>query len=302
MTIPTYSSLMLPLLQMAGDGQPHRLSDAVAVIADYVGLTDAERAETLPSGRQLKLNYRVQVALRHLKKAGLLLGIERGQFIISDAGRAVLKTNPLAINRRFLMQFPAYVEFATRDSRERAIDFEGIEYTQSEQTPKELLYIIHSGLQKELADELLENILTASPTFFERVVIDLLASMGYGKGKTLGRTGDGGVDGVIQEDKLGLDLIYVQAKRWARHQTVGRPVVQAFVGSLTGKGAARGVLITTSRFSQEAVQYARSMQNHNIILIDGRALTDLMIEHNVGVMVEAAYVVKAIDRDYFEQS
>jgi restriction system protein len=304
MPIPSYTSLMLPILQMAGDSGEHRLSEAVETMADYFGLTMDDRLSLTPNGKQYKFNYRVQCAATYLRKAGLLESAGRGAFRITPQGAQVLKTNPLTINRAFLMQFPAFVDFITRAQGERAADAEPTDYLETEHTPKELMHILYVGIQKELADELLDTILASSPAFFERLVVDLLVAMGYGANranaaKTLGRTGDGGVDGYIQEDKLGLDVVYVQAKRYARQNPVGRPLVQAFIGSLIGQGASRGVMMTTSRYSKEAVEYAKSMQNHKVILIDGQQLTQLMIEHGVGVNVEETYVVKKLDRDYF---
>jgi restriction system protein len=303
--IPTYSSLLLPLLQLAGDGEPHRTGEAITVLAEYVGLSDEDRAVFTPSGKQLKFNYRVQCAKNYLIRAGLLRSEGRGLFCITDLGVKALQQSPLHIDRAFLMQYPAFAEYITREESGPDLDPDTFEYIESEHTPKELIHVIHGGLQKELADELMEAILASSPAFFEKLVVDLLLAMGYGgsrkeAAKALGRTGDGGVDGYIQEDKLGLDVIYVQAKRWGRGQVVGRPVVQAFVGSLIGVGAKRGVLMTTSRFSQEAVTYAKSMQDHTIILIDGDQLARLMIEHDVGVGVEEVYVIKKLDRDYFD--
>lgn len=305
MTIPAYTSLMLPLLQLAGDHAEHRLSEAVEALADYFGLTIDERLMLTPNGKQYRFNYRLQCAATYLRKAGLLESTGRGAFRLTSQGAQVLHTNPLAINRVFLMQFPAFVDFITRSQPERAADAEPTDYLETEHTPKELIHILYVGIQKELADEILDTILASSPAFFERLVVDLLVAMGYGANranaaKTLGRTGDGGVDGYIQEDKLGLDVVYVQAKRYARQNVVGRPLVQAFIGSLIGQGASRGVMMTTSRYSREAVDYARSMQNHKLILIDGQHLTQLMIEHNVGVNIEEMYVVKKLDRDYFE--
>jgi restriction system protein len=305
MTIPPYSNLMLPLLQLAGDGTEHRLNDAIDTLADYVGLSPEERTTLTPDGRRVKFAYRTQYALTCLRKAGLVSGTGRGVFRITAAGLKVLQANPLHINRAFLMQFPSFVDFVTRSQPERTADTESTDFLEAEHTPKELMHILYTGLQKELADDLLEYVLSASPTFFERLVVDLLVTMGYGAnranaGQKLGRTGDGGVDGVIQEDKLGLDVVYVQAKRYARQNVVGRPLVQAFIGSLIGQGASRGVMLTTSRFSKEAIEYARSMQQHKVILIDGQQLTQLMIEHNVGVSTEETYILKKIDRDYFE--
>ncbi len=303
MMIPSYSSLMLPLLQLAGDGAEHHIAHAVETLAEYVGVTEAERSELTPSGGQYKFNYRVHCANTYLKKAGLLESTGRGLFRITAQGLRILQANPLHIDRAYLMQFPAFAEFVSRAKLDPHLDSEPVDYLESEHTPKELLHIIHRGLQKELAEELLEFILSASPAFFEKLVVDLLLAMGYSRertGHTLGRTGDGGLDGYIQEDKLGLDVVYIQAKRYARANVVGRPLIQGFVGSLIGAGASRGVFITTSRFSKEARDYARSMQNHKIILMDGAQLTQLMVEHGIGVKTEALYVINRIDREYFD--
>jgi restriction system protein len=305
MPIPTYTSLLLPLLQLAGDGAEHRSADAVTLLADYIGLTDAERSEPTPNGRQSRFAHRVHYARAMLKRAGLLATCQHGVFRITPLGLRVLADAPLHIDRAFLMQFPQFADYATRMQPERSADAEPTDYDSQEQTPRELIHILYNGLQKELTDELLEAVVASSPAFFERLVIDLLLAMGYGgsrkeAGRRLGRTGDGGLDGVIQEDKLGLDMIYVQAKRWALNSTVGRPVVQAFLGSLLGVGAARGVLLTTARFSSEAVEYAARMQQHTVILVDGARLAGLMLEHNVGVSVEATYTLKRLDTAYFD--
>lgn len=305
MTIPPYSSLMLPLLQLAGDGAEHKLVEATETLADYIGLSVDERAALTPDGRRLKFHYRVQYALTCLRKAGLLAAAGRGAFKLTATGAKVLQSSPLHIDRAFLMQFPSFVDFVTRSQPERAADAEPTDWQEAEHTPRELMHILYTGLQKELADDLLDYVMSASPAFFERLVLDLLVAMGYGSNraqasKALGRTGDGGVDGVIQEDKLGLDVVYVQAKRYARQNVVGRPLVQAFIGSLIGQGATRGVMLTTSRYSKDAIEYARSMQQHKVILIDGAQLTQLMIEHNVGVSLEETYTLKKLDRDYFE--
>ncbi|MBC8098671.1 MAG: restriction endonuclease [Armatimonadetes bacterium] len=303
--IPPYTSLMLPLLQLCADGAEHRLSQLTEALADYLGLTEAERAILTPSGKQLKFTYRAYYAATSLRKAGLLANTRRGTLHLTALGARVLASAPLTIDRAFLMQFPAYVEFATRAAPEPSVDGEPTDYLASDHTPKELMHILYTGLHKELADDLLETVLASSPAFFERLVIDLLVAMGYGgkranAARQLGRSGDGGVDGVIQEDKLGLSVVYIQAKRYARQNVVGRPLVQAFIGSLIGQGAQRGVLLTTSRFSKEAVDYARAMQQHTVILIDGAQLTQLMIEHNVGVQPEETYTLKKLDRGYFD--
>lgn len=295
--IPAYHHLMLPILQLTGDGHAHKLADMIAILSDYLGLDAAQRAELSANGTQLKFNHRVQYAAATLRKAGFIQTITRGTYRITAQGLQVLATQPLHIDRAFLMQFPMFAEAV---ARERQLDLETTDLIEQEHTPKELIHILYTGLEKELADDLIDTILSASPGFFEKLVVDLLVAMGYGRGGRLGRSGDGGVDGVVQEDKLGLDVVYVQAKRYQRTQVVGRPAVQSFIGSLIGQGAQRGVMITTSRFSKEAIDYARSMQNHKVILIDGPKLTALMLEHRVGVTLEAAYLLHKIDRDYFE--
>lgn len=305
MTIPAYTSLLLPILQTTGDGAAYRLTDIAATLADYFGLTAEERAALTPNGKQLKFNHRVQYAVTHLRKAGFLTSPARGVVQITRLGVSVLETKPLYIDYAFLMQFQSFIDFVTRTHPERTEDAEPLEYVEPERTPAELMHILHLGVQKELADEVLGAIMAASPAFFEQLVIDLLVAMGYGdKGhvQRLGRSGDGGVDGVLQADKLGLDVVYVQAKRFARQHPVGRPLVQAFIGSLIGQGAQRGVMLTTSRYTQDAIDYARSMQQHKIILIDGEQLPQLMIEHNVGVQVEATYTLKRLNRDYFHEA
>lgn len=306
MGIPAYSDLMLPLLQFAGDGREHHISEAFDPIADYLGLSYEERNELLPNANQSIFNYRVHWANTYLKKAGLLRSVSRGVFQITERGVKVLEMNPPAIDRNFLLKYPEFAEFATPSSRSSKGEIVSEPaYSDSEQTPKELIHSVYQGLREELAEDLLEIILASSPAFFEKLVVDLLLAMGYGgslenAGKTIGRSGDGGLDGYIQEDKLGLDTIYIQAKRWATDHVVGRPALQAFVGSLIGAGATKGVFITTSRFSKEASEYARTMQNLKVILLDGQQLTQLMIEHDVGVGIEATYIVKKVDRDYFE--
>jgi restriction system protein len=224
----------------------------------------------------------------------------RAVFRITRRGRKLLETKPEAITIRLLMQFPEFKAFRT--SRGPARDSGAEPDHDAEQTPREVLDSCYQTLRQALAEELLANVRARPPGFFEQLVVDLLVSMGYGgsrtdAGKAMGRTGDEGVDGVIKEDKLGLDAVYVQAKRWV--DTVGRPVVQSFAGSLMGLKARKGVLITTSSFSREARDYADSIQERNIVLIDGEQLAQLMIDHDIGVSEVDRYVVKQVDNDYF---
>lgn len=300
MPVPTFDMLMLPLLRLAADGQEHSTREAVQLLADFLHLTQAEREELLPSGRRRRFDDRVGWARAYLRKARLLETTGRGSFRITRRGLQVLRDDPDRIDTDYLKRFPEFEAFLMESRLRRSGDYELL----SQQTPRILMETSHENLRIDLAEDLLDYVLSSSPAFFERLVIDLLTAMGYGgpsaAGYTLGRSGDGGVDGYVQEDKLGLDKIYVQAKRWARNSVVGRPAIQAFVGSLMGLSAARGVFITTSRFSREALEYATSIQHVKIILVDGKQLTQLMIDHDVGVSVERTYVIKSIDTDYFD--
>lgn len=297
MAVPGFQRLMLPLLAIAGDGHEHSLSEAIETLSQHFELSDRDRNELLPSGKQPKFDNRVSWARTYLKKAGLLVYTGRGKFQITDLGLEVLADNPPEINIRFLEQFPEFVEFRSL----RKQDDGQIEEEEPDQTPEEVLESSYQGLRDELARDLLERILECSPRFFESLVVDLLVAMGYGgsrkdAGEAVGRSGDGGVDGIIKEDKLGLDVVYVQAKRW--EGSVGRPTAQAFAGSLEGFRARKGVLITTSRFSQDAKDYVQRIEK-KIVLIDGEQLAQLMIDYGLGVSEVATYAVKRIDIDYF---
>lgn len=297
MPVPDYQSLMLPLLKLIRDKQEHMFSDAIDTLAREFHLTEAERKEILPSGIQAKFDNRVGWARTYLKKAGLLESVGRGKFRITERGIQVLDSNPASINVKFLRQFPEFLEFqksARPENKDEKDD-------EPNQTPEENLETSYQNLRRELAQELLDRIKSLSPKFFEKLVVDLLVAMGYGgsrkdAGQAVGQSGDGGIDGIIKEDKLGLDVVYIQAKRW--ESTVGRPVVQAFAGSLEGQRARKGVLITTSQFSQDAKEYVNRIEK-KIVLVDGEQLAQLMIEHGIGVTEIANYIVKKIDLDYF---
>ena len=299
MTIPDYQSIMLPLLSFAGDQQEHSLRETIDTLGDEFSLNESERHELLPSGRQATFDNRVGWARTYLKKAGLVESTRHGYYQITDRGIKVLTDKPDAINAKFLKQFPEFREFQN-DSRKTdstdASDQEG-----SKQTPEEVLEQAVQQLNNNLAIELVQTIKESSPAFFETLVIDLLVAMGYGgtrkdAGQTIGRSGDGGIDGIIKEDRLGLDVIYVQAKRW--ENSVARPEIQKFAGALQGMRAKKGVFITTSSFSSGARDYVSRIDS-KIILIDGHQLAAFMIEHDVGVSPAASYIVKRIDIDYF---
>jgi restriction system protein len=300
--IPDFQSVFLPFLKFHGDGKPHTTNEAEEYLANFFHLTDTERQELLPSGKQARFRNRVAWTASHLKQARLVEPVSRGVYQITDRGQEVLRENPLKLNLPYLMRFPEFQEFRMRRSvPEEETKAEQTREEHSTQTPEELLEGTYQALRNILARELLEKIKASSPFFFEQVVIDLLVAMGYGGSRieaaSLTKRGsDDGIDGIIKEDKLGLDTIYVQAKRW--DGVVGRPVVQAFSGSLDGVRARKGVLLTTSRFSSDALDYVARIEK-KIVLIDGEKLADLMIEHNVGVSEAQRYVIKKVDADYF---
>lgn len=298
MAIPDYQSMMLPLLKFASDGQDHSLRDTIEALADHFRLNEEERKELLPSGRQPVFDNRVSWARTYLTKAGLLAKTRRGYYRITPRGEQVLREQPQKINNAYLKRFPEFVEF---QSRARSEESESVEDNNETVTPEEAIESAYQKLRQELAAELLNLIKERPPEFFERLVIDLLVSMGYGgsrkdAGQAIGRSGDDGIDGIIKEDRLGLDIIYVQAKRW--EHVVGRPEIQKFAGALQGQRAKKGIFITTSTFTQEAREYAERIES-KIVLMDGQTLAQLMIDHNVGVAVAATYVLKRVDSDYF---
>ncbi len=303
MAVPKYQEVMLPLLDYASNQKINSIRTAIDELAEYFQLSQQERSELLDSGRQAIFDNRVHWAKTYLVKAKLLESAGRGYFRITNRGIEVLASNPPKINSKFLKQFDEFVDFKEGNRSPNNTRVQDDIEEENEQTPEEQIDSLYRKLRKTLSDELLETVLSVSPRFFERLVVDLLLAMGYGSsldsGEHLGQSNDGGVDGVIREDKLGLDTIYIQAKRYALDNGVGRPAIQNFVGSLMGFGATKGVFITTSYFSQHAVDYANAMNNMKIILIDGQQLATLMIEHNVGISVQKLYEIKQIDENYF---
>lgn len=288
---------MLPLLDLARDQEDHRLIDAVDLLADRLRLTDDERRKRSSEGQQTRFYHSVFLARKHLTKSGLLEDPVRGQFRITELGRRVLESGPSQLDRAYLRQIEESGIATVREPT--SLDPEPNTAT----TPEEALQDAYETLRNSLADELLGQVKQASPAFFELLVVDVLVRMGYGgsrkdAGEAIGQSGDEGIDGIIKEDRLGLDIIYIQAKRWS--STVGRPEVQRFAGALQGKRARKGVFITTSSFSREAVQFANSIET-KVILVDGRQLAALMIDHGVGVRTDASYELKRIDSDYFPE-
>jgi restriction system protein len=308
MAIPDYQSVMLPLLRFAGEKNDETSTgEAVEVLAKEFGLTDEDLKEMLPSGIQSTFVNRVGWASTYMKKAGLLEATRRGYYRITPRGQELLKKQPKAINVKLLKQYPEFLEFqqlkGTRSGDRESSSHTTLDVTTA--TPSEALEAAYENLRDELADELLARIKKSSPSFFERVIVELLVKMGYGgsradAGKAIGKTGDGGIDGIIKEDKLGLDIVYIQAKRW-ENNPVGRPDVMQFAGALQAQKANKGIFITTSRFTDDARSYV-SQIGSKIVLIDGEQLTSLMIEHDVGVSTVSMYPVKKIDTDYFDES
>jgi len=305
MAIPDYQTLMLPVLKMASDQKEHKFSQVVDELAVEFSLTQEERSELLPSGSQAVFNNRVGWARSYLKQAGLLTSPKRGFFRITEDGQKLLRSNPPKIDSSVLEQFPAFIEFKNRrkDKSENDGTSEEMPEQVETQTPEDSLASAYSKLRNSLESEILSSIKEASPSFFERLVVDLLVKMGYGgnrkdAGKALGKSGDGGIDGIINEDRLGLDVIYIQAKRW--EGTVGRPEIQKFAGALQGQRAKKGVFITTSSFTNDAKEYV-SRIDVKIILIDGEMLSSLMVDNNVGVSTIGQYEVKKLDSDYFDE-
>jgi restriction system protein len=308
MAVPDYQSLMLPLLRFAGEKKDETTTgEAVEVLAKELGLTDEDRKEMLPSGISSTFVNRVGWASTYMKKAGLLEATRRGYFRITSRGQELLKKKPKTINVKVLKEYPEFIEFqqlkGTRSGGKGITP--GSPTDISTATPSEALEAAYENLRDELASELLTRLKKCSPSFFERAVVELLVKMGYGgsrsdAGKAIGKSGDGGIDGIIKEDRLGLDVVYIQAKRWDSNP-VGRPDVMQFAGALQAQKANKGIFITTSRFTDDARNYI-SQIGSKIVLIDGEQLTNLMIENDVGVSTVSLYPVKKIDADYFDES
>ncbi|MBU0704119.1 MAG: restriction endonuclease [Chloroflexi bacterium] len=302
MAIPDYQSIMLPLVKFIGDGKEYSLREAIEALTDEFELDDEERKLLLPSGQQATFDNRVGWARTYMKKAGLLKTTRRGYFQITERGQNVLKQNPPEINTAYLKQFSEFVEF--QRPKPRGVKESEIQEISETQTPEEEIEAAYQTIRQGLVTELLQTIKDHSPAFFERLVIDLLVKMGYGgtrkdAGEAIGRSGDGSIDGIIKEDRLGLDIVYVQAKRWD-DATVGRPEIQKFAGALQGQRARKGIFITTSTLSEAAKEYVSRIDT-KIVLIDGETLAQLMIDYNIGVAPIASYELKRVDSDYFTE-
>lgn len=311
MSVPDFQSIMLPLLAFAADKREHSIHEACDRLAEHFKLTDQERNETYSAkNKSRRFDDRVSWARTYLKQSGLIYDTRRKYFQITERGLSVLAEKPQRLDMKFLERFPEYLDFKNRtretpsnEKPNRANPTVTVSESDATQTPKETIESSIRSLNSALAQELLDTIKKQSPTFFERLVVELLVKMGYGgsindAGQVVGRSGDEGIDGVIKEDRLGLDIIYIQAKRW--DNVVRRPDIQQFAGALAGQRANKGIFITTSTFTNEARSYVAGIQS-KIVLIDGVQLAQLMIENNVGVATESVYEVKRIDSDYFAE-
>lgn len=309
MAVPEFNEIKAPAMRFFADGKPHRVSEVYDVLAKHFNLTEQDLNEVLPSGTQRRWHNRANWACYDLFRAGLLERPKRGLYVITETGRKVAEQKPKLIDRDFLMQFPQFVEFAQASGPKKEVKDDTVKTDQEtdsvtkSKTPEELIGSAYEELHSTLRNEVLDLVKKMDPFLFEHLVIDLLVAMGYGgsreeAARVTKQSGDEGIDGVINEDRLGLDVIYVQAKRW--QETVGRKEIQSFVGALAGKKAQKGVFITTSGFKSTATEYAKDV-HQKVILIDGERLADLMIEHNIGVSPFHSYEIKHIDSDYFDQ-
>lgn len=300
MPVPDYQTFMLPLLKCVAIA-PKSFKIVCDDLAQAFNLTDADKAEMIPSGLATYIS-RIGWAKSYLKQAGLIESPSKGVIKVTQQGKKVLENPPTKIDGKFLLQFPEFVAFKNKTKSKTLVS--PMAPTLSLETPEETLQRIWLEVNDKLATDILDTVKQMPPAFFERLVVDLMLAMGYGgsredAGKTVGKSGDGGIDGIINEDRLGLDIIYLQAKRWK--ENVGSPAVQGFIGSLVNNGANKGVLLTTSGFTDDALKASKKNPQYKVILIDGKRLASLMIEYNLGVGVQDTYVIKRIDQDYFEQ-
>jgi restriction system protein len=301
MAVPDFQSFFKPLLEIASDGKEHSVKEARELIAENMNMSEKDLKEILPSGTQTKFDNRVAWAKSYFVQAKVLEAPRRGYFRITERGLELLKKGYDRIDVKVLNQYPEFVEFHTIKTTSASDNSQ--QDTLTLETPEETLQKAYQNIRGDLAAEILEKIKDNSPQFFERLVVDVMVALGYGgsrsdAGKSIGQSGDEGIDGIIKEDRLGLDVIYLQAKRW--DGTVGRPEIQKFVGALHGKRAKKGVFITTGRFSEDAVKYVESI-DPKVILIDGRMLSELMIDHGLGTSTTAKYEIRRIDTDYFTE-
>lgn len=299
MAVPEFQSFMLPILNLFSDNNSHTTNECMNEAIRYFNLDEEDTKLMVPSGKQTLVANRVYWSLTYLKKSLLITTLKRGEYKITTRGIDLLKTNPQRIDKKLLSQYKEYCLFSNQENNKS--NENDINEKNDDITPEENIDLVYKKINKQLADDLLEMILDKSPYYFEHLVMDVLTKMGYGDESNSNivtkKSSDEGIDGVINQDKLGLDKIYVQAKRW--NGVVGRPELQKFVGALSAKKSNKGIFITTSDFTKEALEYANNL-SHTIILINGEKLAQLMIEYNVGVQTSYSYEIKKIDNDYFE--
>lgn len=307
MRIPDFQSIMLPLLKFCVDEREHSTKDTIEYLSKEFNLSDDELSQLLPSGTQYVFYNRVFWAKAHLKMAALMENTKRAHFKITQNGLDLLKTNPSSVNLKTLKSIPEYIEHTKTYKKDRSEKYENETEIASDNdnnlTPEESLEYSYQKIRKALSQDLLSKIKNLPASFFEKLVIELIVKMGYGgsikdAGKAIGRSGDEGIDGIIKEDKLGLDVIYIQAKRW--EGVVGRPELQKFVGALAGQGAKKGIFITTSYFSKDALDYTPKNET-KIVLVDGEQLAQYMVDFDLAVSTVSAYQIKKIDLDYFDE-
>ena len=317
MAMPKYYEYMLPVLKVLSDNKEYMNRDLFHIMANQFKLTEEEKRETISSGSLLYTN-RINWAITYLRQAKLLSNIKKGVFKITPLGHSVLQDNPSEINSEYLMKFEDFRNFKERTKKDRETTSEGdnqisivdgndnVPVKHDESTPIESIDTAYKTIKANLTDELLSEIMRQTPSFFEKLVVKLLGAMGYGGSSpnsaiVVGKSGDEGIDGIIKEDKLGFDMIYIQAKQWDITKSIGRPEIQRFVGALAGQGASKGLFITTGSFTKEAIEYAKKQHTTKTVLVDGQMLTSLMIEHNLGVSIERTIDIKKVDHDFFDE-
>ncbi|MGD9614089.1 MAG: winged helix-turn-helix domain-containing protein [Alphaproteobacteria bacterium] len=307
MAIPDYQTLMLPVLKAAADGSEHRIRDVIESLADEFHLIENERRQLLPSGRQTTFDNRVHWARGYLVQAKLLEATQRGRFKITNRGQEVLSARPHRIDNALLQQYSEFIEFRRRTPGSTETPLAGdVEIEANSATPDELLRSTMKQIEEALKKDLLDRVIASPPAFFEKLIVTLLLSMGYGgsreeAGQVIGRSGDGGIDGVIDQDRLGLDRVYIQAKKYVPGNAVSEPEIRAFSGSLGAAKANKGVFVTTSYFTQPAQAFAER-HPFRIVLIDGKELPGLMLRHNVGARIDETLYLKKLDEDFFSES
>lgn len=302
MSIPKYNEMYKEFLLCLSDGEPHKSSEVKEKVYQLKGITESDRAVLIPAGTQRLVDNRLGWTRTYLKKAGLISTPQRSFVQLTNAGKELVENMPDILNDNFLCRYESFRMFKNPSDSSSAHNSEN---TSNNESPQDILDRAHKEITKALAEDLLSEIMNKSPDFFERLVVELLQKMGYGgavdePGLIVGQTGDEGIDGIIKEDKLGFNMIYIQAKRWDPDRSVGRPEIQKFVGALAGQGASKGLFITTAKFSQQAQDYVKKQHTTKVVLVDGLTLAKLMIDYDLGVSTVSVYPIKKLDTDFFE--